>query len=349
VIELEVPEAALLGARLTRLDGLLPLVGQTPLLEIRYLFDGRPRRLFAKYEALHLTGSVKDRMAAWVLRQAYEASRLLPGDTIVEVSSGNAGISFAALGRALGHPVRIYMPSWMSHERSDLIRAFGATVVPVSRAEGGFVGALARAEAYARENTRVFLPRQFENEANARAHEETTGPEILAQLALRGLAPSAFVAGVGTGGTVMGVGRCLRRGRAVRVHPLEPADSPTLREGHKVGQHRIQGISDEFVPALLHLSELDRVLDARDGDAIRMAQELARSLGLGVGISSGANVLGAVQLVEELGDDAVVVTLLPDSNKKYLSTDLCHEEAAKEGDLTPRVRLESMTAVGCPR
>ncbi len=334
---------------LARLDGLIPLVGKTPLLEIRYLFDGRPRRLFAKYEALHLTGSVKDRMAAFVVRRAYEAGQLLPGDTIVEVSSGNAGISFAAIGRALGHPVRIYMPDWMSHERADLIRAFGAEVVSVSREEGGFLGALAKAEAYARETARVFLPRQFENVANAFAHEATTGPEIEAQLALRGLAASAFVAGVGTGGTVMGVGRYLRQRRATRVHPLEPADSPTLRAGHKVGTHRIQGISDEFVPALLHLDELDRVLDARDGDAILMAQALAKGLGLGVGISSGANVIGAMQLVEEMGDDASVVTILPDSNKKYLSTDLCHSEPARDGDLTPRVCLSTVAAIACPR
>jgi cysteine synthase A len=181
---------------------------------------------------------------------------------------------------------------------------------------------------------------------NVEAHEMTTGPEIERQLLAFGRRADAFVAGVGTGGTVMGVGRWLRRdGRSVRVHPLEPADSPTLRTGTCVGSHRIQGISDEFVPSIVELDELDHIVDAWDGDAIRMAQTLCRNLGLAVGISSGANVLGAIQLVEELGDDATVVTLLPDSNKKYLSTDLCHDEPVRESHLTSRVRLERFRAV----
>ncbi|MCB2107400.1 MAG: pyridoxal-phosphate dependent enzyme, partial [Rhodobacteraceae bacterium] len=156
----------------------------------------------------------------------------------------------------------------------------------------------------------------------------------------------AFVAGVGTGGTVMGVGRFLRRdGRHVRVHPLEPSNSPTLTTGHKVGKHRIQGISDEFIPSICDLKQLDAVIDVWDGDAILMAQALSRTLGLGVGISSGANVLGAMRLVEELGDKATVATILPDSNKKYLTTDLCREEPAKDAYFSPRVDLDSFNAI----
>ena len=144
----------------------------------------------------------------------------------------------------------------------------------------------------------------------------------------------------------MGVARYLRRaGRPVRAHPLEPANSPTLRTGHKIGQHRIQGISDEFIPAILDLDELDEVVDVWDGDAILMAQALCYTLGLAVGISSGANILGAMQLVEELGDDATVATILPDSNKKYLSTALCHAEPPRDDYLTPRVRLDHFAAV----
>lgn len=144
----------------------------------------------------------------------------------------------------------------------------------------------------------------------------------------------------------MGVGRRLRRGNPkCRVHALEPASSPTLRTGRCVGRHRIQGISDEFVPSIVHLDELDHVVDAHDGDAILMAQKMARKLGLAVGISSGANVVGAIQLAEELGSDAVVVTVLPDSNKKYLSTDLCRAEPAREDYWTPRVVLESFAAL----
>lgn len=328
------------------LAALRQLVGHTPLLELHYRCDGRPRRLYAKYESLNMTGSTKDRMALHILGEAYAHDQLRPGDTIVEASSGNTGISFAALGRALGHPVRIYLPDWMSPERSALIRSLGAEVVPVSAQDGGFLGSVQKAETFAREHDGVFLPRQFENQANVRAHAASTGPEILLQLEALGRRPAAFVAGVGTGGTVMGVGRALRAAfPRVRVHPLEPANSPTLRTGHKVGRHRIQGISDEFVPAVVDLEELDPVMDVWDGDAILMAQALAGRLGLGVGISSGANFLGAVQLVEELGDAAAVVTVLPDSNKKYLSTDLCREEPVRDDYLAPRVELVEFRAV----
>ncbi len=327
-------------------DDLDALIGNTPLLEIAYRCSDRPRRIYAKYEILNMTGSVKDRMAAHIFRCAYAAGELQPGDSIVEASSGNTGISFAAIGRALGHYVRIYMPDWLSQERVALMHNFGAEVIPVSKAQGGFTGAIEMAEAYAGETERVYFPRQFDNVANTEAHELTTGPEIERQLALLGRKADAFVAGVGTGGTVMGVGRCLRQdGRPVRVHPLEPANSPTLRTGHKVGQHRIQGISDEFIPAILALDELDPVVDVWDGDAILMAQALCYRLGLAVGISSGANVLGAMQLAEELGDDATVITVLPDSNKKYLSTALCHAEAPRDDYLSPKIHLDRFKAV----
>jgi cysteine synthase A len=329
-----------------QIDDVLALVGGTPLLEIHYRFDGAPRRLYAKYESMSMTGSTKDRMAAHILRRAYARGDLRPGDTIVEATSGNTGISFSALGRALGHPVRIFMPDWMSKERVQLIVSLGAEVVPVSRGDGGFLGSIARAEQEARSNPRVFLPRQFETDANPEAHELGTGPEITFQLGRMGRHVHAFVAGVGTGGTVMGVGRHLRRiDPSVRVHPLEPANSPTLRTGEKHGEHRIQGISDEFVPPVVHLDELDRIVDVWDGDAILMAQYLCRQLGLAVGISSGANVLGAMELVEELGPEATVVTMLPDSNKKYLSTDLCRHESVLPEYRTPRVELLRFRAI----
>jgi cysteine synthase A len=332
------------GAR--SLSALRHLIGRTPLLEISYRFDGHPRRAYAKYESMNMTGSVKDRMACHILAEALAHDQLQPGDTIVEASSGNTGIAFAALGSALGHPVRIFMPDWMSQERVQLIKSFGAEIVPVSREQGGFVGAVQLAESFARDNDGVFLPRQFENQANVRAHASGTGPEILLQLEAFGQRPAAFVAGVGTGGTVMGVGRALRAAfPKVRVHPLEPANSPTLRTGHKAGRHRIQGISDEFVPAVVDLEELDAIVDVWDGDAILMAQALARQLGLAVGISSGANFLGAVQLAEELGSAATVVTVFCDSNKKYLSTDLCRDEPLKDGYLSPRVQLDGFLAV----
>ena len=327
-------------------DHLAALVGNTPLVEIHYRFNGQPRRLYAKYESMNMTDSVKDRMALHILRRAAERGDLLPGAVIVEASSGNTGISFAAIGRALGHRVRIYMPDWMSLERTQLMHGLGADVVPVSKAQGGFIGSIRMTEEYAAETPNAFLPRQFANEDNTEAHELTTGPEIQAQLRQLGRQADGFVAGVGTGGTVMGVGRALRNsGRAVRVHPLEPANSPTLRTGRKVGSHRIQGISDEFIPAIVKLDELDPVIDVWDGDAILMAQALGHRLGLAVGISSGANVVGAMKLVEELGPDATVVTVLPDSNKKYLSTALPQAEPPQDDYVTPQVQLQSFISV----
>lgn len=307
------------------------LVGNTPMLELEYIYRGRAGRVFVKCEHYNLTGSVKDRMALYILYQAYRNGRISPGDTIIEATSGNTGIAFAAIGKALGHPVKIIMPDWLSRERTDIIRSLGAEVILISKAEGGFTGSIELSERLAAAG-KVFLPQQFANAYNAEAHERTTGVEIWEQLEAIDRRPDAFVAGVGTGGTVMGVGAFLKRmNHAVRVHPLEPLESPTLTMGHKVGSHRIQGISDEFIPPIVKLTELDAIVQVGDGDAILMAQKLSRQLGLAVGISSGANVIGAIQLAERLGPDATVVTLLCDSNKKYLSTDLVREEPVCPG------------------
>jgi len=322
-----------------RFQALGHMIGNTPLLELHFKYRGEQRLLYAKYEQVNMTGSIKDRMALHILRRAYERGEIRPGDTIVEATSGNTGISFAALGAALGHPVTIFMPDWMSAERKALITSFGATIVPVSKAEGGFVGSIERAEAMAACTPRVFLPSQFANSANVEAHFATTGPEIWWQLRLSGRTPDAFVAGVGTGGTVMGVGRFLRAQKAgIRVHPLEPSESPTLRTGHKTGSHRIQGISDEFIPAVVKLDELDPVVDASDGDSIRVAQKLAR-IGLAVGISSGANFIGALRVQNELGAGSTVVTVFCDSNKKYLSTGLTQEEPVQAAHLANDLEL----------
>lgn len=332
-----------LGARFV---GLRRLIGNTPLLAIDYTFRGRTGRVYAKSENLNMTGSVKDRMALHILRRAYERGAVRPGDRIIEATSGNTGISFAAVGAALGHPVSIFMPDWMSSERVNLLRSFGAELRPVSHEEGGFVGSISLAEEEAQRSEGAFLPRQFSNTDNSDAHEQTTGPEIHWQLGGHGLKPDAFVAGVGTGGTVMGVGKYLRdHYRGVTIHPLEPSGSPTLSTGHRVGKHRIQGISDEFIPPIVDLEALDDIVAVDDGDAIRMAQDLARRLGLGVGISSGANFLGAVKLLAERGEDAVVVTLFPDSNKKYLSTDLLHAEPAGPDHLQPEIELIGFTSI----
>ena len=323
-----------------RIRGISYFVGNTPLLAISCTFQGEKRVVYAKAEYLNKTGSIKDRMALHIIREAYRRGDLQPGYAIAEATSGNTGISISAVGRALGHPVTIFMPDWMSRERIDLIRSLGAEIRLVSKAEGGFLGCISLVEEMARRNSDIFLPRQFSNQDNVEAHYRATGPEIWWQLRLQNLKPDAFVAGVGTGGTVMGVGRFLKeRYPEVKVHPLEPANSPTLSTGHKVGRHRIQGISDEFIPPVVNLSVLNEIICVDDGDAIIMAQKLARELGLAVGISSGANFLGALIAQDWLGREAVVVTVLPDDNKKYLSTDLLGQEPVKDGFLSPRVKL----------
>ncbi|MCX6234195.1 MAG: cysteine synthase family protein [Bacteroidetes bacterium] len=321
------------------IKGLASLIGNTPLLAIEFKYKGEDRIIYAKAENHNMTGSIKDRMAFYILQQAYNKGLLQPGDRIIEATSGNTGISFSAIGRALGHPVTIFMPDWMSKERINLIRSFGAQINLVSKAEGGFLGSISRAEELAVSEGHAFLPQQFSNADNIKAHYMTTGPEIWWQIRYRNIIPDAFIAGVGTGGTIMGAGRYLKEmNPQIKLHPLEPASSPTLSTGHKVGKHRIQGISDEFIPAIVNLKELDEVVAVDDGDSIIMAQKLA-VMGLGVGISSGANFIGALKIQNELGKNAVVVTVFADDNKKYLSTDLFMDEPIKDNLLSPHVQL----------
>ncbi len=328
-----------------RLNGLGHWIANTPLLAIDFRFDGEERTVYAKAENLNMTGSIKDRMAFHIIRRGYERGNLVPGATIVEATSGNTGIAFAAIGRALSHPVTIFMPDWMSQERKDLIRSLGAEVRLVSKEAGGFLGSIKLSEEYAASLESSFLPRQFSNEDNVEAHARTTGPEIWWQLRWQNLMPDALVAGVGTGGTIMGAGRFLKeRNPAIKLHPLEPSNSPTMSTGHKVGKHRIQGISDEFIPPIVDLTRLDAIVAVDDGDAIIMAQKLAAEIGVAVGISSGANLLGAMRIQNELGKDAVVVTVLADDNKKYLSTDLLRSEPVKKDFLSPRIKLEKFRA-----
>lgn len=328
------------------IEDLSHLVGNTPLLIIEFEFKGKIRKIYAKAENFNLTGSIKDRMAFHIIKKAYERGILIPGNPIIEATSGNTGIAFAGIGRALGHPVTIYMPDWMSSERINLIKSFGADIRLVSSKEGGFLGSIDLADKHAASVPGAFRPQQFSNYDNVEAHYNTTGQELYWQLAFRDLKPDAFVAGVGTGGTVMGVGKFLKeKCPGVKIHPLEPSNSPTLSTGYKVGKHRIQGISDEFIPAIVKLDQLEHVVQVDDGDAIIMSQKLSRELGIGVGISSGANFIGALMLQEELGADAIVTTIFSDDNKKYLSTDLMRDEKIKSGFLSPHVKLKRYGAL----
>lgn len=319
------------------------LIGNTPLIAVKLNDAGVERTLYAKLEYFNLSGSIKDRMALEVLKCAYTSGALRPGDMIVEATSGNAGIAFCAVGRALGHPVRIYMPNWMSTERIALMKSYGAEVVLVSHEEGGFLGSIQMAEDLARARNDVFLPRQFSNPDNCNAHSKGTGPEIIRQL---GQCPDRFVAGVGTGGTVMGVGTALRGVCAkTKIHPMEPAESPTLTTGHKVGKHRIQGVSDEFIPEIVCLTTLDDIVCVNDGDGIIMAQKLSAQLGLAVGISSGANLIAALKLAREYPEDKIV-TIFCDDSKKYLTTDLTKSEPVQPGYLSSDVELLDYTVMG---
>lgn len=327
------------------------LVGNTPMLKLNYTYKNKPGSIYVKCENYNLTGSIKDRMALYIMYQAYNQCHIQPTDVIVEATSGNTGIAFSAIGKALGHAVKIIMPNWLSKERTDIIRSMGAEVIHISKEEGGFLGSIRLSQEMAAKGG-VFLPCQFENCYNSEAHVKTTMKEIWHQLEKVGKQPTAFVAGVGTGGTIMGaLDYFKQQDPSIKVHPLEPAESPTLTTGYKVGSHRIQGISDEFIPAIVKLDQLDEVIQAHDGDSIIMAQKLSSQLGLAVGISSGANVIGAIKLKEALGEDAVVVTLLCDSNKKYLSTDLVKEEPVKEGYYAIETEFKSYDPIArldCP-
>jgi cysteine synthase A len=277
-------------------------VGKTPLVELTKVGAGLPGRVFAKVETLNPTGSIKDRMAIYMADRARERGELRPGYTIVEATSGNTGISFSMVAAVRGYRMIAVMPENMSEERRHLMRLLGAEF-ELTPAQDSLPGAIRRTEEIAREQDRVWAPRQFANPDNIRAHQETSGREIVEALDR----VDAFVAGWGTAGTLMGVARALRgRFRRCRIVGLEAAESP----------HFIQGISDDLVPDLYDESLVDDSLEIASEDAIRMAARLAREEGLLVGPSAGANVIGALRLAEREG---VVVTVLPDRAERYLS------------------------------
>lgn len=295
------------------------------MYKIKLNYKGKDLIIYSKAEHYNFTGSIKDRMAYYIIKKGLRTGELKSGMNIIEATSGNTGISFAAIGASLGINVSILMPDWMSSERKLLIESFGASINLISKEEGGFLGSIAKAEELGRDPS-SFLPRQFENILNPQAHYISTGPEIVRQLRSIGQSPAAFIAGVGTGGTIVGTGRFLKEVfPKIKLHPLEPENSPTLSTGKKIGKHRIQGISDDFIPSIVDFSIMDEVVQAHDGDAIHMAKLLSKS-GIGVGISSGANLIGAIKVAEKLGTKQAVVTIFPDDNKKYLSTDLMRDE-----------------------
>lgn len=291
-------------------------VGNTPLVEVSVEFEGKKLKIFAKYEAWNYSGSIKDRMALQIIECAYSNGNLNPKDTIIEATSGNTGIAFAAMGAFLGHPVEIYMPDWLSDERKRLLRFYGAKLHEISAEEGGFLKCIELAEEKSNKKG-YFCPRQFENVSNPLAHLKNTAPELEMCLLKRGFENlDAFVAGAGTGGTIMGFYRYFSQiNEYFQAFPVFPKNNSD-------GSHRIEGIGDSFVPEILSLDELGPMIRVSDSDAIAVAR-LINKKGLSVGISSGANLLAATKKASELKDGAIVATIFCDDSKKYLSTDLC--------------------------
>lgn len=317
-------------------------IGNTPLAKIVYTYKGRTDYVFTKLEHYNLTGSIKDRVALFILKDAYENGLIKQGYKISEATSGNTGIAFSAVGKFLGNSSVIFMPDWMSEERKNLMKCYDAELILVSKEEGGFLESIARSKEYAAKNKNVFLPLQFENEKNVECHEFKTGAEIVKQLSALDLTADAFICGVGTGGTVMGIGKAIKKtNKKAKVFPAEPSSSPTLTTGHKTGHHRISGISDEFIPDIVKLNQLDEIVQTDDGDAIILTQKLSKELGMGVGISSGFNLLSAIKIKQKYNFKNVI-TVFPDDNKKYFSTDYTKIEKVKETYLSPEIKLENI-------
>lgn len=324
-----------------KFNGISAMINNTPMLEISLKYKGEDRKIYAKAEYYNYSGSIKDRIVYHILKHSYEEEIIEEGVPIAEASSGNTGISFAAIGSYLGNPVYIYMPDWMCEERVKLINSFGATIRSVSKEEGGFTGSIALADKMGAEEG-AFLPHQFSNVLNTDAHYKTTGQEIIRQMSKFGKNPNGVVAGVGTGGTIMGIKKALQEiYHNCKAFPLDPANSPTMASGGKnTGPHRIAGIGDEFIPEIIKLNQLNDIVMVDDGDAINMSRKLARVLGIGVGISSGANFLGALKAQDILQNkDAVIVTVFADDNKKYLSTDLMKEQVVRLDHIAQDVEL----------
>ncbi len=317
-------------------ENLSKLIGNTPMIKIKYRYENREGYVYAKLEYYNYTGSIKDRLAYYIIKKSKKEKILKENQAIVEATSGNTGISFAALGAYFSHPVHIFMPDWVSEERIKIMRLYSANVYLVSKKEGGFKEAIKRSEEFA-SKINGFLPRQFENTLNIETHYLTTAKEILEQVK----EIDTFVSGIGTGGTLMGVAKRLKEyNKNIKIIALEPDKMPLLSGGKIIGDHKIEGIGDEFIPKLVDFNLIDKVISINDLDAINMSRILASKLGLGVGISSGANFLASI-----LSGGKNVVTVFPDDLKKYLSTDLSKDIDNNNALLSNKIELLGLEVV----
>lgn len=312
------------------------LIGNTPMVKIKYRYQDKVGYVYAKLEYYNYTGSIKDRVAYYILKRSKEAGLLKDNQPIVEATSGNTGISFAALGAYYNHPVHIFMPDWASVERVSIMKLYKAHVHLVSKEEGGFREAIRRSEEYAKKLD-GFLPRQFENNLNVEAHYNTTAKEIVSSMPL----VDTFVSGIGTGGTLMGVAKYLKeKDKTIKIIALEPNKMPLLSGGKIIGNHKIEGIGDDFIPKIVDKEYIDDIIVINDEDAINMSRLLAKKLGLGVGISSGANFLASV-----LSNGNNVATVFADDFKKYLTTDLTKEIDTNPKLLSNQIELLDMEVI----
>ena len=292
-------------------------IGNTPMIKIKYKYKGEENYIYTKLEFYNITGSIKDRVAYYIIKKAYENGDLQKGQRIVEATSGNTGISLAAMGAYFGNPVNIFMPDWVSKERIDIMKMYNAEVTLISKEEGGFKKAVEKAQEFAKQNG-GFLANQFGNKNNILAHYETTAEEITRKL---GLKIGGFVSGIGTGGTLTGVGKRLKElDNSIKIYALEPDKMPMLSQNKEGGTHKIEGIGDDFIPELVDRTLIDEIILVNDDDSINMARKIALELGIGVGISSGANMIASV--IAKAKNTKEIVTVFPDDNKKYLTTDL---------------------------
>jgi cysteine synthase A len=291
------------------------LVGNTPMIKINYEYEGKTGSIYTKLEYYNYSGSIKDRIASYIIEHERKNGTLKEGQTIVEVTSGNTGIAFSAIGALFGHEVHIFMPDWASIERRKLMEMYGAHVHLISKEEGGFKKAIELADDFAKEND-AYRPDQFDNELNEEAQYKTTGQEIIDTLPN----VNAFVSGIGTGGTLMGVGKKLKEYNPnSKVIALEPSTLSILKMGMDEGSHMIEGIGDDFIPGIVDRDLIDEIVLIDDLDAVNMSKRIAQKFGLGIGISSGANFLASVLMDNE---DLKIATVFPDDNKKYITTKL---------------------------
>nr|SFZ88895.1 Cysteine synthase [Loigolactobacillus rennini] len=300
-------------------QSIVDTIGNTPIVKLNRVVPEGAADVYVKLEFFNPAGSIKDRIGLSMVEQAEKDGQLKPGGTIVEPTSGNTGIGLAVVAAAKGYHLIITMPETMSVERRKLMQGYGAELI-LTPGAAGMKGAIEKAQELVKAHG-YFMPMQFKNPANPAIHEAATGQEIIAAFGANDL-PNAFVAGVGTGGTLTGIGRALKKADSnVKIYALEPAESPLLKAGHG-GKHKIQGISAGFVPDVLDKAIYDDVVEVASDDAIAMAQKVAKQEGILLGISGGANVAGAIQLAKQLGAGKKVVTVAPDGGERYLSTAL---------------------------